>query len=382
MTAQAGGQDWQDWQDWRRWVDGVDWSDWRAWLQRVASPDWAADQWAGAPWEQPPQAGTIPLTLRAFAEDEPGDQIGDHLATTWPAFRRWWLGGANTRPTPAQARTRLEQHMPELVPVWQRLAAMIGGGADSDAGAALALWNPPPFLTGCSQAVVPDGGPALVRNYDWDYRVFDAVVARTAYTGRRVLGMLDCLWGLLDGINDAGLAVSLTFGGRPQVGEGFGIPVVIRYVLEVCGSAEEAVRVLRRIPVHMSYNVTVLDASGRWATVYLAPDRPARVTDLAVATNHQGRVEWEPYAAAIRSTERLERLKQLLADRTDAAGVVAACLQSPLYATRFHEGFGTLYTAEYRPAEGAVRYHWPDRTWAHSLDAVDPGRVQVQLGTP
>ena len=76
-------------------------------------------------------------------------------------------------------------------------------------------WNPPPFLTGCSQAVVPDGGPALIRNYDWDYRLFNGVVARTAYAGRRVLGTLDCLWGLLDGVNDAGLAVSLTFGGRP-----------------------------------------------------------------------------------------------------------------------------------------------------------------------
>jgi hypothetical protein len=96
--------------------------------------------------------------------------------------------------------------------------------------------NPPPFLTGCSQAAVLPGGPALIRNYDWDYRLFDAVVAKTAYTGRRVLGMLDCLWGLLDGANDSGLAVSLTFGGRPQVGEGFGIPLVIRYVLEVWAS--------------------------------------------------------------------------------------------------------------------------------------------------
>ncbi len=128
--------------------------------------------------------------------------------------------------------------MPELVPAWEQLTAMIPG--DSDAGAALALWNPPPFLTGCSQAAVLDGGPALIRNYDWDYRIFDGVVARTAYTGRRVLGMLDCLWGLLDGVNDAGLAISLTFGGRPEVGEGFGIPLVIRYVLEVCGTVDEA----------------------------------------------------------------------------------------------------------------------------------------------
>jgi predicted choloylglycine hydrolase len=371
------------WQDWRRWVDGVDWSDWRAWLQRIASADWAAGQWAPAPWEQPPRAGEIPLTVRAFAEDEPGDRIRDHLALTWPAFRQWWRDGANARPTAAQARARLEEHMPELVPAWQRLTAMIvRSGADADAGAALTLWNPPPFLTGCSQAAVLDGGPALIRNYDWDYRLFDGVVARTAYTGRRVLGMLDCLWGLLDGVNDAGLAVSLTFGGRPQVGEGFGIPLVIRYVLEVSASTEEAVRVLRRVPVHMSYNVTALDAAGQWATVYLAPDRPARVTDLAVVTNHQGQVEWEPYAAAIRSTERLERLKQLLADRADVSSVVAACLRSPLYATRFHEGFGTLYTAEYRPAEGAVRYHWPGRTWAQSLDTFDPDSIQIRLGTP
>jgi predicted choloylglycine hydrolase len=193
----------------------------------------------------------------------------------------------------------------------------------------LALWNPPPFLTGCSQAAVLDGGPALIRNYDWDYRLFDGIVAKTAYTGRRVLGMLDCLWGLLDGVNDAGLAVSLTFGGRPQVGEGFGIPLVIRYVLEVRTTAEEAVHVLRRVPVHMSYNVTALDRTGQWATVYVAPDRAPRVTDRAVTTNHQGSVEWAPYAAAIRSVERERRLEELLAHGTGISGIIEACLRPP-----------------------------------------------------
>jgi predicted choloylglycine hydrolase len=376
------------WQDWQQWVEGVDWSDWRSWLKRMAATDWtttdwAAGPWVGAPWEQTPQAGEISLTLRAFAEDEPGDRISEHLAATWPAFRQWWRGGANTRPTAGEARARLEEHMPELIPAWQRLTAMIAqtNAGDQDAGAALALWNPPPFLTGCSQAAVLGGGPALIRNYDWDYRLFDGVVARTAYTGRRVLGMLDCLWGLLDGVNDAGLAVSLTFGGRPEVGEGFGIPLVIRYVLEVCGTVEEAVAVLRRVPVHMSYNVTVLDRAGQRATVYVAPDRPARVTGLAAATNHQGEVEWAPYVAAIHSVERLKYLEELLAEGTEVPGVVAACLASPLYATRFYEGFGTLYTAEYRPAEGIARYHWPDRTWEHSLDRVESGSIQVQLGS-
>jgi len=378
----------QEWQDWRHWVEGVDWSDWRSWLQRLAAADWtatdwtatdwAAGPWPGTAWERTPQAHeVIPLTVQAFGEDEPGERMAGQLRTAWPAFRRWWQEGANARPDTDEAKARLEQHMPELVPTWQRLTAMLGD--DPAAGAALALWNPPPFLTGCSQAAVLPGGPALIRNYDWDYRLFDATVARTAYGGRRVLGMLDCLWGLLDGVNDAGLALSLTFGGRPQVGQGFGIPLVIRYVLQVCETAEEAVRALRRIPVHMSYNVTALDRGGSLATVYLAPDRPAQVTGRAVATNHQGTVEWAPYAAAIRTVERQEQLDEMLAAGAGVPAVVAALLRPPLYATKFGAGFGTLYTAEYRPAEGVARYCWPGQTWTHTLDQLGPGSIQVEL---
>ena len=49
------------------------------------------------------------------------------------------------------------------------------------------------------------------------------------------------------------------------------------------------------------------------------------------------------------------------------------------YATRFGAGFGTLYTAEYRPGEGVGRYHWPGHTWAHSLDQLGRDSIQVQV---
>ena len=368
-----------DWQGWERWTEGVDWSDWRSWLRRLAATDWAAAGPGEVPWETP-AAGSTALTLSAYQEDFPGPRMREQLAGIWPAFHRWWSqGGVHARPTTAEARARLEEHMPQLVGTWEQLAGMLPG--DSDAGPALSLWNPPPFLTGCSQAVVLGGGPALVRNYDWDHRLFDGVVSRTAYTGRRVLGMADCLWGLLDGVNDAGLAVSLTFGGRREVGEGFGIPIVVRYVLEVCQTVDEAVRVLSRIPVHMSYNITALDRAGRFATVYVAPDRPAQVTDRAVTTNHQGKVEWAPYVAAVRSVEREQQLEALLDNSADVTDVVAACLRDPLYATHWDRGFGTLYTAEYRPADGIVRYHWPHRTWEHSLHRPNTGSIQLHLGT-
>ena len=77
-----------------------------------------------------------------------------------------------------------------------------------------------------------------------------------------MLGTGDCLWGLLDGLNEDGLAASLTFGGSREVGTGFGISIVMRYLLETCTTVAEALSVLDRVPVHMAYNVTVLDAAG------------------------------------------------------------------------------------------------------------------------
>jgi hypothetical protein len=51
----------------------------------------------------------------------------------------------------------------------------------------------------------------------------------------------------------------------------FGIPLVIRCVRRACGTAEEAIRAPRRIPVHMSRNVTMLNRDSRRATVYQGP---------------------------------------------------------------------------------------------------------------
>ena len=75
--------------------------------------------------------------------------------------------------------------------------------------------------------------------------------------------MSDCLWGLLDGMNDAGLAVSLTFGGRACVGDGFGIPLVVRYLLETCATVAEARAALDRVPVNLAHNLTLVDRARR-----------------------------------------------------------------------------------------------------------------------
>ena len=126
----------------------------------------------------------------------------------------------------------LGRHMPELVPVHHRLVEL-AGGSELDARM-LSLYSGPPFVTGCSQVAWTRDVPALIRNYDYPVSRLEGLLMHTAWGRRRVIGMSDCLWGLLDGMNDAGLAVSLTFGGRSVSGDGFAIPLVVRHLLEAC----------------------------------------------------------------------------------------------------------------------------------------------------
>ncbi len=273
-------------------------------------------------------------------------------------YLKWFLReGDAARPSYMASARALRTHMPELVPTYERLVDLAGGG--DGAARLLALWCPTPYLTGCSQAVWGGASPILVRNYDYHPALWDGVQLASQWTGRRVLGMLDSLWGILDGMNEDGLAVSLAFGGRQVVGEGFGMPLILRYILETCATVKEGVAALLRIPSHMSYNVTLLDAHGSHQTVFVAPDRPPVVTNRALATNHQRVVEWEAYAHATGSVDRERFLRVRLADPEEtAARFVGRFLEPPLHQAAFALGWGTLYTAVYEPRTRSMALHW------------------------
>ncbi len=315
------------------------------------------------------------LRLRALDVAAPGGERQWRLLyhEVWPAYRAWFCRpGGQTRPSLDEARHRLRVHMPELVPTWERLTHL--AGRDETTARMLAMYNPPPFLSGCSQAALGTLRPGLVRNYDYDEQLFEGVVMGSRFGGHRVVGTSDQLWGLLDGMNDEGLAISLAFGGRRAVGDGFGIPIVLRYVLETCATLVEARACLARLPVQMSYNVLVVDREGRALTAFVNPDRAAEFSDAPATTNHQGRVEWPEHDRLTGSVARAARLRALLAARPDHPdGVVAAFLRPPLRSTNYRLGTGTLYTAHYQPERARVTYHWPGSSWSHSLDDLVDG---------
>jgi predicted choloylglycine hydrolase len=130
----------------------------------------------------------------------------------------------------------------------------------------------------------------------------------------------------------------------------------------------------------MSYNVTVLDADRRFLTAYLTPDRPTVLTHAAVATNHQERVEWSSHARFTATVERERYLLQRLTLHPETQDrFVGAFLKPPLYSTAFSSGFGTLYTAAYRPRERALDLHWPGRVWTKSFDSFEEDVVRVSF---
>ncbi len=319
------------------------------------------------------------MLWRAISEIEPGPKWAGLFAEYWPNYRRWWLKeGESARPTYAQSRRALTTHMPEMVPLYDRLCELAGGG--DHAARFLSFYCPPPYLSGCSQAIWTGSEPVMVRNYDYNASAFDSLILHTGWQGRRVMGVSDGLWGLVDGTNDAGLAISLTFGGRRVVGDGFGVPLILRYVLQTCKTAEEAGAALARIPTHMSYNVTVLDKKRKYLTVMMGPDRKALITHAAVATNHQEGVEWVSHARFTATVER-ERylLQRITLHRDPQEKFISAFLKPPLYSTAFNVGFGTLYTAVYRPRKQQMEIRWPGTVWPLSMkDFVEGGR-NVQL---
>jgi predicted choloylglycine hydrolase len=199
----------------------------------------------------------------------------------------------------------------------------------------------------CSQAVLADAdGPVLVRNYDLDPALNEGRLFRSGWLGREVIGMVEGMAGLADGMNDAGLAVSLAFGGRPALGRGFGVPLIVRYILQVCADVPDAVEALRGLPCHMAYNLTLVDKSGRHATVLLAPDRPAIVQDLRYATNHQIGVEWPRHARLSQTLERAEFLERVLATPgLDGPALEARFLAPPRHCRRYARGVGAGYSA-------------------------------------
>jgi predicted choloylglycine hydrolase len=319
------------------------------------------------------------LTFRAVKEAVPGEKWRSLFELHWPAFERWYLSETEReRPSYLACLNALSRHMPELLPTYRRLCEL-SGGRDLPARM-LSLYRPPPYITGCSQAVMATGQTnVLVRNYDYPPELCEGTILSTCWNGRQVIAMSDCLWGVLDGMNDGGLSLSLAFGGRKTVGDGFGAPIILRYILEFCDTTEEAARVLARVPTHMAYNITVSDARGHYITAMIGPDREAAIRRIPMATNHQKKIEWYAHALASETLIRERQLAILLDDEeTTEDRLISSFFSPPLFRSDYRRGLGTIYTSVYYPAEGRAQYCWAGQSLEFSFENFEEGSVDIR----
>jgi predicted choloylglycine hydrolase len=152
----------------------------------------------------------------AVREDQPGSAWLARFVTGREEAERWYRGrGSTAPPSVAECRTALRRHMPELVPHYDRACRMIGD--DDLAHRMLSHYRPPPVAFGCTHAIwLGEGGPALVRNYDFPLEIVSSHVESTAWSGREVIAKAQRPWGgCLDGMNEDGLVASLASGGSP-----------------------------------------------------------------------------------------------------------------------------------------------------------------------
>ncbi|PVA11986.1 hypothetical protein DC366_03450 [Pelagivirga sediminicola] len=320
----------------------------------------------------------LTLTFDAVNEAAPGPKWAARWRRCWPDYEAWFIAnGGDAGPSLAECKAALRRYMPELAPVHARLSVLAGG---SDRAARfLSTWCPPTYLGGCSLAAAAQGGDVrLVRNYDLAPELNEGLLLRSEWSGRAVMGMSEFLWGLSDGINDAGLAVALAYGGRAETGQGFGITTVLRYVLETCETVDEALKALHRVPSHMAYNLVLADASGRTEGVEILPGGGARVTPRAIATNHQSGPEKAALPAFTRTHERHAHLSRL---KVAPDALNAQFLKAPLLQDRYAQGFGTLFTAEYDPVALTLGLTINGARWDQTLhDFAEGQRVADYAG--
>jgi predicted choloylglycine hydrolase len=316
----------------------------------------------------------------AFREDRPGLAWLTRFNSGRDEAEHWYLGEGRGPPLRSdECRAALRRHMPELLTSYDHVCALVGD--DERAHQMLSQYRPPPLRFGCTQAVwLGSDGPALVRNYDFPIEIVSDHLESTSWFGREVIAKAQRPWGgCLDGMNADGLVASATFGGSRAQGLGFSIILILRYVLETCRHVAEGVEALRRIPVALSQNVTLLDVSGAYATMFLGPDRVPTVSHVPVCTNHQevsARIEPETATETIRRQQAA--LRALEEPGMTLGNLAAMFLVPPLYSRSRKSP--TVYSAVYRPAELRVDYLWPGKCWTQRIGQFDSGEYTHDYG--
>lgn len=213
----------------------------------------------------------------------------------------------------------------------------------------------------CSIFATYNGSEMLMgRNFDMTldlkkYTESSLVCPKGRY---RYIGHSDVFIGKVDGINEKGLAVAMTYVPGNNKYPGVNFYFIIRFILENCSNVEEAIKILSKVQTSTSNNYLLADSTGGMAVAEVTPSsifirRPSIGEEFIVCTNHFVSKEMEDRQELNRinwskSQERYQTIQDNLRRSTQidiekAKGIMSnseghVCLNLK------EEKFGTLYS--------------------------------------
>ena len=106
------------------------------------------------------------------------------------------------------------------------------------------------------------------------------------------------------------------------------------------------------------------------------------VTYPAAETVLQILIDWHENARFNQTIKRYNFIKNYLKSKNISADELAkAFLYSPLYNTKFEEGFGTLYTSVYQPENLLMKVLWPNVAIERSFDNFAEENILIQYNS-
>ena len=171
-----------------------------------------------------------------------------------------------------------------------------------------------------------DGRPLFGRNYDFFRSFNDVVELYQTHTadGFANIGCSDHWVGRHDGMNEAGLAVAITWVANTGYQLGVTFPLAVRHILDTYRTVEEAITFLKRIPHARNTNFLIADSTGSIAIIEAGPEktmvkRPQN--GVGVITNHFTTEKMKPFEVKENrptdSKDRYRILHELASDRAD-----------------------------------------------------------------
>ncbi len=306
--------------------------------------------------------------------------------------------GAFDAPRFAQVTGFFERYCPSLNTEIQGLADA-AGVAPQDVMYYAASYQ---RARGCNHLVAlppatEDGHILLGRTYDYGDTDDDMRLCTTHIDGKyRHIGFSLLLFGRCDGMNEHGLAVTMSAGGIPvrtPIQDGFQFWALIRSILENCRTVDEGLALVADMPLMGNTILLLADRSGQAALVETyGPHKPVKRISAAdpqpylFATNHYTLPEmqaYQPGGVMHNSRLRAEAIQAFLSQgpvsRAGLKAFLASEYPAGLSSHFYSDYFGTLHAMLFDLTDGTVEVSFgsPAANPWHLFDVAAPAALEM-----